>query len=329
MNKLKSWNSYTTPNLGVVAALMGASHYFTYDNYEVEIQLPYETSEDQCRAVSWRIIDTVEVATEYIVNEVQVSIVLKDQNIDLPKESLSSNNIDHSYFSEEQKSKLASLLQLHSEVSKGAFLYWLNMMRWTCNDSTIGKSQPFSNESGWSTYLVSGDISKRVYSSVPTRQIILKSPVSVVQWYKVQQKVTNEMVFPMHVKFMFDAQESMRLNFAERAIVELALACENYLRYSVFSLLPDSLRQDFVEYIEEANINQYLNRFFKNSFDGAYLKNVKFNDLKSDISSLLSKRNQYMHMGKMDGANKENFVRYLKTTNHLFTLRIEDVIQSN
>nr|OEE29953.1 hypothetical protein OAM_00775 [Vibrio cyclitrophicus ZF14] len=308
---------------------MGSNHYFIYDNYEVEIQLPYETGERQCRAVSWRIIDSVEVATEYIVNEVQVSVVLKDQNIDLPEESLSSNNIDHSHFSAEQQSKLASLLQLHTGVSKGAFLYWLDMMRWTCNDSTIGKSQPFSNESGWSTYLVSGDISKRIYSSTSTIQVLSKAPVSVAQWYKVQQKVTNETVFPMYIKFMFDAQESMRLNSAERAIVELALACENYLRYSVFSLLPDSLRQDFVEYIEEANINQYLNRFFKNSFDSAYLKNVKFKDLKSDISSLLSKRNKYMHMGKMDGANKESYVRYLKATNHLFTLKIENTVQGN
>lgn len=329
MNKLKSWNSYTTPNFGVVAALMGSSHHFTFDNYEVEIQLPYETGESQCRAVSWRMIDSVKVATEYIVNEVQVSVVLKDQNVDLPEKSLSSNNIDHSHFSTEQQSQLASLLQSYSEVSKGAFLYWLNMMRWTCNDSTIGKSQPFSNESGWSTHLVSGDMNKRIYLSNPVIQVTLKAPVSVAQWYKVQQKVTNEMDFPMYVKFMFDAQESMRLNYVERAIVELALACENYLRYSVFSLLPDSLRQDFVEYIEEANINQYLNRFFKNSFDNTYLKSVKFKDLKSDISSLLSKRNKYMHMGKMDGATTENFVRYLKSTQHLFTLKIENVAQGN
>lgn len=328
-DNLKTWNSYLIPNLQVVAALMGSSQWFLYESYEIQIKLPEPTNESDCKAYSWILVNDVEIPLEYSIDKVQVMVTLKEEKIDIPEQAFRGNNIDHSCFTREQQTQMDCTLKKYSDISQRAFLYWLDMLRWESGNSSIGKEQAFSNQSGWSTYLVSGNIEKRIYSSVDTITIMLTEPLGIALWMILQKKVSSNIEFPMYMKFMFDAKESMRLNYPERAIVELALSCENYLRYSVFKLLPENLRDDFVEYIEEANINQFLNRFFKNSFDESYLKATNFTKLKKEISSLLNKRNKYMHMGNMEDATQKRFSRYLKALNELFLLKIEYKIHNN
>lgn len=78
------------------------------------------------------------------------------------------------------------------------------------------------------------------------------------------------------------------------------------------------MQKNFVTYIEEANISQYLNKFFDDIVEDK--DRSKFKKLKKEISSLISKRNSYMHMGNMNDATLKNCRRYLSAVKDLFDI---------
>jgi hypothetical protein len=124
----------------------------------------------------------------------------------------------------------------------------------------------------------------------------------------------------MYLRFLHDAEASIRHGYHEKAILELAMACEIYLRYSVSRFIPVGTPKELATYIEEANINQYISKFFKSLIPNERLGDYK--RLAKDLSSLMSRRNTYVHMGHMDGANLDHCRRYTKAAKSLFAIRL-------
>ena len=98
------------------------------------------------------------------------------------------------------------------------------------------------------------------------------------------------------------------------------MACEIYLRYSVLEFIPKATPKEFTTYIEEANINKYVSKFFKSLVPDPQISN--YNKIKKDISSLMSKRNSYVHMGKIPGANSTLCRRFIGTAKELFKIKL-------
>lgn len=100
------------------------------------------------------------------------------------------------------------------------------------------------------------------------------------------------------------------------------MACEIYLRYQVFEFIPETTPEDIKKYIEEANINKYVSQFFKSlvpeSQSAAYKKIAK------DISSLMSRRNSFVHMGQLYDADKDLCHRFINTAQELFRVSIRN-----
>lgn len=175
--------------------------------------------------------------------------------------------------------------------------------------------------------LVDAQTSNHVYASTTRFTIQRTDPVTSKNWNLALERVQSQIELPIYIKFLHDAHESIRSGNIQRAVVELALCCEIYLRYSVFKLIPPDLLEDFVIFIEEANINQYLNRFFKNSLSPE--DKPKFNPLKRALSSLFNRRNKYMHMGKIDDITSERYDRYLKSVKDLLEIKLSHRSQEN
>ncbi len=82
--------------------------------------------------------------------------------------------------------------------------------------------------------------------------------------------------------------------------------------------LPDELNEKFKKFIEDGNINQYVNQFFQEIINE--IGNRQFRKMQPDLRSLFGRRNDLLHLGKADGINKQLCERFLKTTKDLLGL---------
>lgn len=328
--KVNTWNRYTTANFTVVPELMGTKHEFEFESYYITINIPSEDSVDRDERFDhvaslncWREEDGVKVPLEYEIHKVDLSIEVKELQC-IPEEASNTCNVDSSIYSKKQRDILDKVSDRYELIANRAFTYWLEILRWSSNTPLLGVGSPASNLSGWGTYLIDPNTSNRVYSSTGRITVQRTNPVTDEDWRMALNRVQTQTELPMYIKFLHDAHVSMQSGNIHRATVELALCSENFLRYSVFELIPENLMGDFVEFIEEANINQYLNRFFKNSL--AQDDKAKFNPLKKELSSLFNRRNKYMHMGKMEDITLERYERYLKAVKELLQIKLVDCV---
>jgi hypothetical protein len=331
--KVNTWNRYTTANFTVVPEVMGTKHEFEFESFNITINIPPEDSANRDEGFDqvaylgcWREDEGIKIPLEYEVHKVDLNIEVKElQNI--PEEASNTSNVDSSIYDKEKRELLDKISDRYELIANRAFTYWLEILQWSSNAPLLGVGSPSSNLSGWGTYLIDPHTNNRVYSSTNRITVQRTTLVTDENWRLTLNRVQNQTELPMYIKFLHDAHVSMRSGNIHRATVELALCSENYLRYSVFELIPQNLMDDFVQFIEEANINQYLNRFFKNALGEE--DKVKFNPLKKELSSLFNRRNKYMHMGKMEDITSERYERYLKAVKELLQIKLVNGVQGN
>jgi hypothetical protein len=120
----------------------------------------------------------------------------------------------------------------------------------------------------------------------------------------------------------FDAEERISVGDYRRALMDLAMSCETFLRYKVLHSLPSKLKPAIVTHLEEANIRQYLTKFFPELLDKDEQR--QFKKLKSNLHSLFDRRNKLVHLGKGDGVDEQLCLRFVKVTDELLSLRIQE-----
>ena len=128
---------------------------------------------------------------------------------------------------------------------------------------------------------------------------------------------------PTYALIRYDAQESLYHCDYRKSLIELAMACELFLRQMVLKRLPAKLSPTLVEAIEELNINQYVSRHFRGILSEA--GTLEFGRLSKELNSLFSKRNKLLHMGESEPATIENCERFLKVARRLHNLESEIV----
>jgi len=142
--------------------------------------------------------------------------------------------------------------------------------------------------------------------------------VTVNEWLEIQQKLSIGSLPPIYIEFKHDAEEQIRIGDYRRSLVDMAIACETFLRFNVLQRLPRKLTSKLSAYIEDANIAQYINNFFPEVIDEA--TGIQFKKLKSDLFSLFKRRNNLVHMGKDNGIDEKLCLRFLKVTQKLLSM---------
>jgi len=328
----KSWNRYVTTHFCVKADVMGASHEFSFENYRVFVRLPRsdhadrdERKYDQVARVSSYRTDTKEPLA-FTVESVDLEIDVPG-SISVPDEALVKPPCQFESFSSEQKMVVGEICDSHPAIAERAFEYWLEVLRWSSGFALVGQPEISGKHSGWSTYVVDKSTNHHVWACGLRTVVYREFEVTKEHWEIAQAHLANGDILPMHLRFLHDAETSTRNNHCEKAILELAMACEIYLRYSVFNFIPDSTPAVLVTYIEEANINKYVDKFFRSLVPNENLKD--YSRLTKDISSLMSRRNSYVHMGRMDGADQERCRRYINAAKLLFTISLSNASNRN
>lgn len=320
----KTWTRFETTNFCVTAEIMGSIHEYKFENHHVSVKLPLPEHADRderfddVASVSSSRADTDEVLS-YRVRKVDVEIAVPEP-ISVPEEALSKPPKQIEHFSEEEKEVADRVCDQHSELAERAFQYWLEMIRWASDSALIGQPSISGYGSGWSTYLMESVTNHRVWASPVAFTVYRESEVTKKHWEVAAEHLQNGDEIPMHLRFLHDAVTSTRHGQYEKAIIEIAMACEIYLRYAVFEFIPERTPGELVKYIEEANINKYASQFFRSLVDESQISEYK--KVAKEISSLMSRRNSYVHMGQMEGADNALCQRFINMARKLFTIQL-------
>ena len=321
----KTWNRFITRNLNVAAEVMGSTHEFEFEGFHVTVRLPTqddakrdERFDEVARLTSWR--SSTKEPLVYAIDKIDVNVIYPE-SISVPEEALSNPPNQYDHFTDQQKKVVENVCDKLSRVAERAFQYWLEIVRWVSNNAMIGQPDISGFESGWSTYLMDVDTNHRVWASSQTFVVHAQSEIAKEDWVSAETHLKNGDTLPLHLRFFHDAKASTRNGQYEKAIIELAMACEIYLRYQVFEFIPESTPEEIRKYIEEANINKYVSQFFKGLISES--QNSNYKKVAKDISSLMSRRNSYVHMGKLHDADEVLCRRFINTAEDLFKINLE------
>jgi hypothetical protein len=323
---VKTWNRFVTNNMHVSADLMGLFHEFEFEGRSVYIRLPEKEHADKgegfdqvARLYSWHSV--TEEPILYCVARVDVE-VYSPESISVPDEALSKPPKQAQHFSVEQREVADTVCEELAGVARRAFQYWLEIIRWVSGGALIGQPEVSGFESGWSTYLMDVSTSHRVWASTVVVTIHAEAEIIKEHWDKAEEHLRRGDVIPMHIRFMHDAKTSRRNEQFEKAIIDTAMACEIYLRYSVFEHVPDATPKKIRKYIEGASVSQYINHFFKDLVpkDSA----TSYKKVAEELSSLMDKRNQYLHMGLMHDSSDAQCSRFIDVAERLFGISLKN-----
>jgi hypothetical protein len=319
---VKSWNRFITRNLAAAPEVLGKEHRFTFENRTVSIKIPSIDQADRGKGYD----EVVSVRTrraidneplEFHIHKVDVEVSIPNI-VSVPAEALDRPPNAYDLFSDEEQKRLSKIAEQHQSVAEKAFEYWIRVTRWVCDDSRIGQDQVEDFRSGWGTYLIDTERNTGIWTPGHTIYVSKYKSLNLEEWREIQSKLSENSQPPIYVELKYDAEEHIRLGDYRRSLIDMAIACETFLRISVLQSLPKDLNPKLSVYIEEANINQYINHFFAEIIDET--ANKQFKKIKSDLHSLTKRRNDLVHMGKDDGIDEKLCLRFLKVTQELLSI---------
>jgi hypothetical protein len=324
--KAKTWTRFVTTNFCVGAELMGSAHAFVFEKHNIKVRLPKledanrDEKYDQIARVSSSRADTKEPLSFRIYN-VDLEIEIPDL-VSVPEEALTKPPKQIEYFSQDQKEVVDNIIKTQSLIAERAFDYWLGIIRWSSGSALIGQPEISSVKSGWATYIKDASTNNDVWMGpLMFTSRIFKTWVEDKHWKIAADHLNLGDELPLHMRFLHDAEASVSSGHHKKSILELAMACEVYLRYSVFEFIPKDMPQELKTYIEEANINQYASKFFKSLVPENH--QPQYTKLSKEISSLMSRRNSYVHMGYMKDADSKNCHRFIDAMKTLFNIQLQ------
>ena len=327
--KLHSWDRFITRALAVPPSLMGRALSFEHNGSPVTIKLPpvekvgdaHDEDARACRG-AWN-INTGETIY-FVIRSVDVCVEATTE-VPVTSEVLDRHPNAYELISDEQQNTLNLIVEACSAQSQAAFEYWISLLRWISGSHKICRHVSVGNSSGWSTYLLDAATEKKVWIHSQTIVVEGYRTITDAVWEKVSQLALARESPPIYSILYGDALDCIDDADYRRALVDLSVACEVFLRSRVIASLPSGTSDQVSRLIEEANINQLVAHLFPALLDQEAGERYK-RKIKDDLSSLFARRNKLMRVAELHGATPENCRRYASSARELFGLLPEPVL---
>ncbi|KAF5435933.1 hypothetical protein C5S35_09820 [Candidatus Methanophagaceae archaeon] len=234
--KVKSWNRFLTRNLVVKPEVLGCEHRFSFENRTVSIKIPSSNQVDSgqgydkvASVAARRAVD--DEPFEFYIHKVDVEVSIPG-TFSIPSELLNRPP------NTPEVLELDKVAEQHQSIAEKAFEYWIRIVRWVCDDSRIGQNKVENYRSGWGTDLIDAECDTEVWAPVQRFYALGYKVLSVEEWKEIQSKLSLGSQPPIYVTFKHDAEENIRLGDYNRSLVDMAIACETFLRFTVLQRLP-------------------------------------------------------------------------------------------
>jgi hypothetical protein len=321
---LSSWNRFLTRDLVILPDLVGSNHRFQFEDLETTIKLPgpdklpIKPNEGELLSYNgWREVDGKNVPLYYWVHAVDITVSLPIP-ISLPNGILEKAPNACEVVTPPKQEELNELAKSNQSIAERAFDRWLRVMRWKCDDSSIGRPEIRGHGSGWGTYLITSS-GQRVWIWHDAFRSKRCKTITLEMWKTAESALQENLSPPVYIELMFDAIEHMKRGDFQRALVDMAVACETYLRKLVADSLPDGITKSIVEYVDNCNIRNVLTKFVPELANEEEKKALKA--ITSTLHQLFDNRNDALHTGRVSGVTLPECERYLEATKRLLQLR--------
>lgn len=323
---------FETRYFKIVPELIAAEHSFRFKGYDVSVTLPSKRqverkNEDFCLAAwdAWRIIDGEEVPCEYIINAVFVRIQVAER-VTLPAEIAQRHANAFDLLDEVQTQSLEGLCAQYNALATEAFRYWLNIVRWASDYYKLGRESVEWVSIHRKPTLCIAQTGKRIWG--PTTTIRFRGSPRIKQdlWDKAGRALRASASVPTYWTLLHDAEEYLERQEFRRSILDIAIACEVYMRTQVLDTLPNGLAPSLVKAIEDMNINQYVQNHFPQIVASTEQSDA-LKSIKKELGSLFSARNEIMHMAKTHRATQPECERFIRLARKLFSVGIASEIE--
>lgn len=320
--EISSWNRFITRDFVITPELLGKSLGFTFRNHIIRIELPSsdkinrDKGYDEMVSVRVRRSEDNE-PLEYEVHKVDV-IVTFPMKHQIPSEVLTRNLIAYELFTSEEQEKLNDITWKHEVIAEHAFNYWIGVTRWITDNSNIGQFERVDKLSDWRTYLMESKSEKKFWAGPAIIVVPRITPVTVQEWTRIEMIVKQGVNPPLFVELKHDGEMHLKSGDINRAVVDLARACEIFLRQSVYKMMPNDMSRDLVEYIERAPIHMYHEKFFPSVLTAKSKEDYK--KLSSRLKKLFESRNKILHEGKLQSLTELDCQNFVKVTNELLSM---------
>lgn len=321
---LQSWNRFVLRAFAIAPSLLGARHTWQMGGATIELRLPnvekiekdHEEDYPVGRLRSWRADDGTPL--EYFIHQVDVRVNV-DACVELPAEVLTRGPNAFDVIPQTQQNELEEVATRHRAIATTAYEYWLSVMRWVCDDYRIGRPEIAGNDSGWSTYLFERSSDKRIWGASTTLFVDGLHCLNNEEWERAQNILCQGFQVPIYLAQRQDAEALLAQHDYRRCIIDLCIAAETFLRQKVWASLPSVLEDDVRTYVEQANINRYINSFFPSLLADEQRARYR-SDLRHRLNDLFTVRNKIMHAGARNLASREDCSAHVDAVRLLFTL---------
>lgn len=311
-------------NLAIKPDVIGMKHEFPYKGAMVTISLPVEeqieawAGQVDIPAASpgfWHAIEgSPDVPASLDIHRVYVTVRQGNRFSFDPIVFTEPVNA-YQHMSDSEQEGITRLADEGKSIASNAFEYWLTVLRWVGGDYRIGRRHVESKIAGFSM-LHDVETGRKVWGSAGPLKFLAYQALTVDQWLHVGALLKVEESVPIYVALLQDAEDYQDRKEYRRAMIDIAIACEVFLRSHVLRTLPDSLDQDITTMIESANISQFARKFFVNQLrDDA---KADYKPFIKEIDSLFDARNKIMHMANDERATDETCTRFIAMAKKLF-----------
>ena len=317
---LVSWNRFITRNFVVVPEVLGLACEFQFEKAQIRIELPTadnlkdETEDSKLRIVAYKEENGREIPTKVAVQSVDVLVNL-NRIINIPDEVLTRQPNPIDLLSDDQQKYLNNLVDEHANAASRAFDLWIRVLRWKSGNGSIGRPEIHGVESGWGTYLLDNATKRRLWAGPHRLTFRVHDAVTLAQWRTVGEALKLGQASPVYIDLMFDGIEQCVLGDLQRSVVDLAVACEAFMRSKVQHSLPNGLTDSVLKYIDEAHIRQVLDHFYKDTLSGEQRESLK--SINSTIQKLFDARNTILHSGYKEDLTSADCQKYIKAAKKL------------
>ena len=317
----------------VLPALMGKSHEFDFAESRVIITLPNinevgDSNSTQPKALcqAWRPVNGEYIPSNYDIYRIQIRVTSKATPAIHP-DMLNLNINQYDLIDEEEQQVLNDLGNSNFDLAVAAYEYWLAVLRWKTGDHRIGRATSVGNAGGQTPRLYAVDTEKAVWASTVVINFGASHKTTLEEWEACEVALQNSEKVPEHVILLQDGQENHERLDYRRSLIDIAIACEIYLRFKVLSSMPKNLLPSLRLAIEVMNINQFATKFFPEILD--IEGKAAYKSLSKDLASLFDVRNKIMHMHNNERATSEQCVRFIDLAKKLFQLDLNISLQSD
>lgn len=320
-------SQFTCRNFAVHPELIGQRHQFVFRDRVVIVELPqigdvkdHHANDPKAICQSWIKIEQQLIPTQYEIYCIEVKVYLVETPGIHPK-MLVLNINQFEMLDASEQSLLDETCEENFAIAIEAYEYWLSVLRWKTKSFRIGRSAVVGNASGRTPTLCAVQPDKRVWGA-PTFITAERTHLTTKsEWEAAAEALKILKIIPPHISLLQVGQEYHYLRDYRRSIIDVAIACEVFLRSRVVSSLPIGIAPAIRSTIEAVNISQFISKYFPDLLTP--LGKIKFKKISKNLTSLFDARNKIMHMDNNERCSSAQCVKFIDLAEKLFELEAD------